>query len=111
MKKFIADNLTSLLSVLSSFRDSLHSSKEVVYFDKNSDVLTQESKKIIYEFVAVTPKDIVLQVATQFDSEESISVAQARGLAVVRYIQQIGGNVHVGCTMSRGERKATIFYW
>lgn len=109
------DYLTSLLTVINSFKCRVFGVKgmknyAIIYFEPNKAELNQESKKAINDLIAVTPKDSFLEVFTEFDSKENVSVAQARGLSIVQYVNIQGGKIRQGCTMFRGERKATVGY-
>lgn len=118
MKK-ITDYLSSLLTVLKSFtysekefQDEWDSLNHNIVFTRNSTEITSEHKEILKKLSDWSIKyNNYLHVNSQFESDESPSIAQERALNAIRYLQMIGGKVVVNCIMNHGPRTVRFYIY
>jgi hypothetical protein len=118
MKK-VTDYLSSLLTVLKSFTYSEKEFQEEwdsivheIVFDHYSTELTKEHREILNKLSSWSIKyNNYLHVISQFQSDESVSIAEKRALNAIQYIQMIGGKVVVSCMMNHGPRTVQFYIY
>jgi hypothetical protein len=118
MKK-ITDYLSSLLTVLKSFT---YSEKELqdewdtighdLVFARGSTELTSEHRYTLKNLSDWSIKyNNYLHVISQFESDESVNIAQERALKAIQYVQMLGGKVVVSCIMNHGPRTVHFYIY